>query len=197
MSSPRLRRLIADYENVMTEFLGHPHITVKPEDTSPPEVYEVIYRLPGLRLQGNNPVETNEHRVVFYLDQRYPQRKPRCEIKTPIFHPNFRSGIVCIGDHWSAGGETLADLIVKVGDMIQYKEYNLSSPMDAKAAFWAKENEHLLPISNIDLYREEVVVDLAEISEDWSIDIRTVRDNERHEDTDFEIEILSKEEDRP
>lgn len=171
MSSPRLRRLQADQERVEKEFSGHPHILVTTEDAYPPEVYHITYRLPGICLQGDTPVETNEHRVVFYLGADYPRLKPMCKIQTPIFHPNFRDGEVCIADYWTAAGETLVDLIVKVGDMIQYKIYNLKSPMDARAATWASENEDRFPVSNIALYRGEVSDHAPGVEEDdWDIE---------------------------
>lgn len=63
MSSPRLRRLQSDFESVKTEFSGNPHVVVDHERTVPPQVYYVTYRLPGLKLQGTNPVESREHKV--------------------------------------------------------------------------------------------------------------------------------------
>lgn len=177
MSTPRLRRLQSDYESVKHEFSGHPNVKVTFEQASPPEVYYITYSVPGLRLSNNAPVELRDHRVVFYLGRDYPQLKPRCEIKTHVFHPNFSGGRVCIGDKWTAGGETLVDLIIKVGDMIQYKVYNLKSPMDRKAAEWARKNEHLFPVGNINLYRKD-----PDSSEDnWGIKF--------HSWSDFSIQI--------
>ncbi len=187
MSSPRLRRLRSDRTKVLEEFSGHPHITVIPEPGEYPEKYDVIYRLPGLRME-NQPVEQHEHRVTFYLGRTYPQMKPKCEIHTPIFHPNFRGGVVCIGDHWTAGGETLVDLIVKVGDMIQYKEYNVKSPMDATSARWAVENAHSLPIANIPLYKKDLAGSTKVIEDDWGIEIGDVN-MKPAEDLDFDIEF--------
>lgn len=178
MSTPRLRRLQSDYESVQYEFSGHPHVKAVFEQASPPEIYYITYYVPGLQLSGNSPVELREHRVVFKLGREYPQLKPQCEIKTPIFHPNFNGGVVCIGDKWTAGGETLVDLIVKVGDMIQYKVYNLKSPMDRKAAQWAQKNEHLFPVGNIDLYRKDPA---SSGKDDWEIEF--------HTPSDFSIEI--------
>jgi len=41
-------------------------------------------------------------------------------LETPIFHPNFGS-YICIGDFWAAG-ETLTDIIIKIGQMIMYQD---------------------------------------------------------------------------
>jgi ubiquitin-protein ligase len=174
MSTPRLRRLQADYEQVVKAFTGHPYITVRASGGKPPTVYHVTYRVPGLRLgKRGTPEEIDRHEVVFQLTAKYPQMKPKCSIQTPLFHPNFRNGIVCIGDHWAAGGETLVDLIVKVGDMIQFKEYNIKSPMDAEAARWARANEGRFPIGNLELYPQETQVRaFSQREDDWEIEFK-------------------------
>ena len=191
MNGPRIRRLKADYEKVIEEFTGHNYVSVITEEARPPEIYYVTYRVAGLRLENKTPVENHMHKVVFYLGKDYPKLKPKCEIKTPIFHPNFRGGIVCIGDQWTAGGETLIDLIIKVGDMIQYKDYKLKSPLDAKAAKWAKENESFFPVGNLDLYRSELElqIGLAE-NDDWTIEIVNKEETIKADDiVEFEIDI--------
>jgi hypothetical protein len=64
---------------------------------------------------------------------------------TPVFHPNFDDSSVCIGDFWAAS-ESLDDLIVRIGRMISYQEYNTKSPLNGLAAKWAAQNSHLLPV---------------------------------------------------
>jgi hypothetical protein len=64
---------------------------------------------------------------------------------TPVFHPNFDDSMVCIGDFWAAS-EGLDDLIIRVGRMIAYQEYNTKSPLNGLAAKWAAQNPHLLPV---------------------------------------------------
>jgi hypothetical protein len=64
---------------------------------------------------------------------------------TPVFHPNFDDSMVCIGDFWAAS-EGLDDLIIRIGRMITYQEYNTKSPLNGLAAKWAAQNAHLLPI---------------------------------------------------
>ncbi|MBA2132181.1 ubiquitin-conjugating enzyme E2 [Capillibacterium thermochitinicola] len=183
MSTPRLRRLQADYEQVMKAFTGHPYITVRASGGNPPTIYHVTYRVPGLRLGKNGPEVIDRHEVVFQLTANYPQIKPRCTIQTPIFHPNFKNGVVCLGDYWAAGGETLVDLIVKVGDMIQYKEYNIKSPMDREAASWALDNERRFPVGNLELYPGEPQTSGRE--DDWEIEFKPAGG----EKDDFELII--------
>jgi hypothetical protein len=64
---------------------------------------------------------------------------------TPVFHPNFDDSSVCIGDFWAAS-ESLDDLIIRIGRMISYQEYNTKSPLNGLAAKWAAQNSHLLPV---------------------------------------------------
>jgi ubiquitin-protein ligase len=64
---------------------------------------------------------------------------------TPVFHPNFDDASVCIGDFWAAS-EGLDDLIIRIGRMIAYQEYNTRSPLNGLAARWAAEHAELLPV---------------------------------------------------
>jgi hypothetical protein len=66
---------------------------------------------------------------------------------TPVFHPNFDDASVCIGDFWAAS-EGLDDLVIRIGRMIAYQEYNTRSPLNGLAAKWAAEHSHLLPIDD-------------------------------------------------
>ncbi|MGE5380211.1 MAG: ubiquitin-conjugating enzyme E2 [Methylocystaceae bacterium] len=153
--TPRERRLAADYEQIQNYFTGHPNIIVEPVEGRPPDRYLVTYHLQGLRWDNRlqRPVENNFHQAEIYLHREYPRLKPRCLMKTEIFHPNFGDWI-CVGDYWAAS-ETLADIIIQIGQMIQYQVYNTRSPVNTTAAHWARENGALLPIGNIDLYRPD------------------------------------------
>ncbi len=80
----------------------------------------------------------------------YPRRPPFCRMITPVFHPNIDPQKICIGDHWSAG-QSLAHLVVRIGEMLCYQSYNVQSPLNAKAAAWAEQNVASLPLERIDL----------------------------------------------
>jgi ubiquitin-protein ligase len=149
---PRLRRLQSDYELVREVFSGHPHVALTPLGTRlPPENYRVEFRVRGLYLDGDQPAYRDVHHVEIMLPRRYPAEKPYVVPLEPIFHPNIRD-YFCIADYWAAG-TTLADVIVKLGDMIQWRIYNTASPLDAIAARWAAEQENsgIFPIGNVDL----------------------------------------------
>lgn len=157
--NPRLRRLQADFELVRDVFSGHPHVRVEPVGTRlPPETYRIEYRLRGLRLNGEQPEYAEAHTVDLMLPRRYPAEKPYAVPVTPVFHPNIRE-YFCIADYWAAG-TTLVDVISRMGDMIQWRIYNVASPLDGIAARWAAQNEDsgLLPVGNIDMGVAEVNV---------------------------------------
>lgn len=148
----RMKRLASDYEQVKKDFAGHKNIIVTPVGDEPPEKYHVTYFVNGIYLLPDGRIETlGRHEVEITLHADYPRYKPICKILTPIWHPNFRDGQICIGDIWGAG-ESLNDIIINIGDMIQYKSWNSYSPLCADAAQWAMENKHLFPVGNIDLY---------------------------------------------
>lgn len=163
----RMRRLASDYEQIKKDFAGHKNIIVTPVGDEPPEKYHVTYFVNGIYLLPDGRIETlGRHEVEITLHADYPRYKPICKITTPIWHPNFRDGQICIGDIWGAG-ESLSDIIINIGDMIQYKSWNSYSPLCADAAQWAMENKHLFPVGNIDLY----IADYASSKETVDIDL--------------------------
>ena len=163
----RMRRLASDYEEIKKNFAGHKNIIVTPIGGEPPEKYHVTYFVNGIYLLPDGRIETlGRHEVEITLHADYPRYKPICKILTPIWHPNFRDGQICIGDIWGAG-ESLSDIIINIGDMIQYKSWNSYSPLSADAAKWAMENKHLFPVGNINLH----VADYASSKESVEIDL--------------------------
>jgi hypothetical protein len=126
----------------------------------PPERYLVRFRLRGLYLNGDQPDYRTVHEVEISLPRGYPAEKPYCVPLTPIFHPNIRD-YFCIADYWSAG-TSLVDVIVKLGEMIQWRVYNPASPLDAIAARWAVQQEglSLFPIGKVDLGVADFAVEL-------------------------------------
>lgn len=151
----RMRRIASDYEQIKKNFSNHKNIVVEPIGEEPAEKYRVTYFVNGIYLLDDGRIETlGKHVVIITLHSEYPRYKPVCTIATPIWHPNFRDGQICIGDIWGAG-ESLSDIIVNIGDMIQYKSWNSFSPLSADAAEWAIANKHLFPVGNINLWTGE------------------------------------------
>lgn len=147
--SPRLRRLHADLMAMVELAKVSDFISFEPAG-SPPDRYRVVYSCRGLYLppDASGP-QTREHHVAdFYLHLEYPRRPPQIVWRTPIFHPNIlsaeRGGAVCIGG-WTPS-ESLADLVVRVGEMVQYRQYNLGDVLDPQAAAWAAAHPDVLPV---------------------------------------------------
>jgi ubiquitin-protein ligase len=148
MISPRVRRLKLDFETLTDRLSGWPLIAISGTAGMPPEVYRVTYHIKGLYVSQNGDIQEREvHEMEVNLSLGYPRRAPQCRMLTPIFHPNFDDSTVCIGDFWAAS-EGLDDLVVRVGRMIAYQEYNTKSPLNGLAAKWAAEHTHLLPIDS-------------------------------------------------
>src|SRR5690348_14676458 len=146
MLSPRIRRLKLDYESLQQRFADWPVIRMVGTAGMPPELYRFEYSLRGLYVAADGSImERNEHLLEVNLTLGYPRRAPQCRMLTPVFHPNFDDSSVCIGDFWAAS-ESLDDLIIRIGRMIAYQEYNTKSPLNGLAAKWAAQSPHLLPV---------------------------------------------------
>ena len=146
MPSPRTRRLILDEQMLERMLQDWSLIKITGKAGLPPEIYRFTYSLRGLYVSGSGEIlERDTHVLEVNLTLGYPRRAPQCRMLTPIFHPNFDDSMVCTGDFWAAS-EGLDDLIIRIGRMIAYQEYNTKSPLNGLAAKWAAQNSHLLPI---------------------------------------------------
>jgi ubiquitin-protein ligase len=148
MLSPRIRRLNLDNEVLRRRFASWPLIELSGSAGMPPEVYRFTYRVKGLYVAPSGEIlERNVHLLEVNLSLGYPRRAPQCRMIAPVFHPNFDDASVCIGDFWAAS-EGLDELIIRIGRMIAYQEYNTKSPLNGLAAKWAAQHADLLPIDD-------------------------------------------------
>ena len=155
--SPRMRRLATDWVAVRSAFSGHPLVTVEPIGPEPPEKYRVTYRLKGLALQGDQPMQSRLHQCEIHLPAGYPREQPLVLPLTPIFHPNVTDRY-CISDNWTAG-ESLMDVITRLADIIQYRSYNTHSPLNGRAAHWVNEQDPaVFPIGDDDIRLGDVPI---------------------------------------
>ncbi len=146
MPSPRIRRLLLDEQTLEARLHNWPLIQITGKAGIPPEVYRFTYNIRGLFVSPSGEIlEREQHVLEVNLSLGYPRRAPQCRMLTPVFHPNFDESMVCTGDFWAAS-ERLDDLIIRLGRMIAYQEYNTKSPLNGLAAKWAAQNIHLLPI---------------------------------------------------
>src|ERR1700732_1320693 len=146
MISPRVRRLKLDFGTLTQRLMGWPLIRISGTAGMPPEGYRFTYNVKGLFVTPAGDIQERDiHEMEVNLSLGYPRRAPQCRMLTPIFHPNFDDAMVCIGDFWAAS-EGLDDLIIRIGRMITYQEFNTKSPLNGLAAKWAAQNPSLLPI---------------------------------------------------
>ena len=149
---PRIRRLAADYQQVVQAFANNPHIRIVSTEGNPPDKYVLAFNVRSLVPYGpeGSFVEGTVHQAEVFLPMDYPRRAPFCRMLTPVFHPNIDPQKICIGDHWSAG-QRLALLIVRIAEMLAYQSYNVKSPLNGQAAAWAEANAAQLPLEQTDL----------------------------------------------
>jgi ubiquitin-protein ligase len=151
MLSPRIRRLKLDYDQMSQKFANWPLIQITGTAGMPPEVYRFKYSIKGLFVSATGDIQERDvHYLEVNLSLGYPRRAPQCRMLTPVFHPNFDDSTVCIGDFWAAS-ESLDDLIIRIGRMISYQEYNTKSPLNGLAAKWAEQNAKLFPVDPRDI----------------------------------------------
>ena len=151
MLSPRIRRLKLDHDQMVQKFAGWPLIQITGTAGMPPEVYRFAYNIKGLFVASNGEIqERAQHHLEVNLSLGYPRRAPQCRMLTPVFHPNFDDSTVCIGDFWAAS-EGLDDLIIRIGRMIAYQEYNTKSPLNGLAAKWAEQHTRFFPVDARDI----------------------------------------------
>jgi ubiquitin-protein ligase len=140
--SPRERRLEADHR-LMAELAATGKLSFQFEGI-PPERYVIDLHVAGFGRNADGLPELREtHTFEVYLPVDYPRRPPLLEWLTPIFHPNIlppeRHGAVCIGS-WTAS-ESLADLCLRLHDLVGYRTFSVDDPLDRRAAAWVRHAE--------------------------------------------------------
>ncbi|MFH1562145.1 MAG: ubiquitin-conjugating enzyme E2 [Nitrospirota bacterium] len=145
--SPSYLRLEEDYKKMQELVRKSPFITFEISGEHPPNKYIISYTCKGIKLDdvSKQVVHSNFHKVEIYLPTTYPRIRPNLEWLTPIYHPNIgTNNQVCLGG-WSPS-ESLDRLCVRLGEMIQYKNFDEYDPINASAAAWALKNHSKLPI---------------------------------------------------
>jgi ubiquitin-protein ligase len=154
MSTVRLRRLQADYDKVREYVNRHPRLQLIQADGTPPERYQLEYRIRGLRQTADELASVKSHIVEISLPLSYPRLPPQCRMLTPIFHPNIAPQAICIGDHWSPG-EPLWSIIARIGEMISFQSYNTKSPLNGEAARWVDQHLDELPLDPVSMMPDD------------------------------------------
>lgn len=147
-ASPRLRRL--KNERLRLGRLNSPLLRFEARG-DPPDEYRIEFLCRGV-VKANGKMEFPErHEALILLPADYPARPPEVRWLTPLFHPNilgsdhpYHPGKVCLGP-WTPA-QFLDDLVVRLAEMVQLKDYGLESPLNPEAALWVREHEAELPV---------------------------------------------------
>jgi len=83
-------------------------------------------------------IEEHQFEAIFPL--QYPEALPHFIWLTPIFHPNIQGRNLCTTGRPFAPGTRLADICRMAGQMVQYRNFNPESYLDAEAREWAVTN---------------------------------------------------------
>lgn len=154
MSTVRLKRLQADYEKLQDYVNRHPRLQLIQAEGTPPERYQLEYRIRSLRQTDDDLAMVKSHMVEIALPLSYPRMPPQCRMLTPIFHPNIAPHAICIGDHWSPG-EPLWSIVARIGEMIAYQSYNTRSPLNGEAARWVDQHLDELPLDPVSMMPDD------------------------------------------
>lgn len=170
----RETRLRNDYKKIRELVDRSEFIHIVSTEGDPPERYLIRFTCRGVdRLKPDgNPIFTENHEVNIYLHAEYPLKQPQLKWMTPIFHPNIHvTGAVCIGAWWPA--KTLDELLLTLGEMVQYKNYDPKDPMNSKAAAWALRNKGFFPVDKRDLKGVSIadLIVLGDSEDDLNISI--------------------------
>jgi ubiquitin-protein ligase len=156
MLNPRIRakRLLAEYKRLQEIDRRSELISIEETDNNPPDRYTIHFSCRGiLKAIRNEPVYGDLHRVKISLTGTFPTTAPQIEWLTPIFHPNIREygQEVCIGSWFPA--KTLDQLVLMLGEMIQYKNYASHDPLNLEASLWAMKHKQLFPVDKRSLLK--------------------------------------------
>jgi ubiquitin-protein ligase len=170
MVNVRQRRLQADYEKMSAVFGRRSHIRILKTLGHPPEKYQLEFLVTGLQQElSSKQLKSHSSFIAeVTLTGGYPRLAPQCRMLTPVFHPNIAPHAICIGDHWAAG-ESLANMVVRIAEMISYQSYNLKSPLNGEAAKWVEQNMGRLPLDTTDFNAVLSAGEVVGVNEDGSL----------------------------
>ncbi len=171
--TPRQRRLEADYLEIRSKFDGDSQIDVVVSNPPYCTKYQVIYHLPSTRITGDSVYLRDQTVVEFELTAEYPRVQPVVKCFDPVFHPNFGtlngvSAKVCIADYWSPA-QTLASIIIEVGEMLLWSKFNIRSPLNAVAAEYGQEHASEFPLGELECLTKGFAVKVTADSPDFEI----------------------------
>ncbi len=178
-----------------------------------PDKYEITFKLKsivGIDKKTKMPEYSNLHKMRITLPPRWPaaDSPPDYYINTDIWHPNIKSsdpykGHVCINSKAISVFEGLDNLILRVAELLQWKNYLAEDkppyPEDVNVAKWVRDFAEPKGIVNFKKGLAIDYSDLLEPIEDETIfeepndgeddGIVIIIEDEKIKDIDIEIEF--------
>ncbi len=136
------------FQEITDHFANIPQITVTPEEGNPPEQYRITYHINGIcKEAGGEVTPCDTHVVTISLPFGFPHFPPNCRPESPLFHPDFDSSAICIGDIWETD-KSIVKLILYIGRLISGESYSTVNAFNEEAAKWYQENSDQLPFDS-------------------------------------------------
>ena len=142
------------YRNISEQFINHPLIRIEAVKGDPPEQYEITYKIPcAVKAPDGRVVQQSGHTIIITIPFGFPHFPPTCKPKGQIFHPDFDSAAICLGDFWQ-NHRDLGDLIRHIGAMLSGEIYSTENTFNEEAARWYREHKDQLPFAVTGLLQE-------------------------------------------
>jgi ubiquitin-protein ligase len=160
--SIRDEALINDYQMLLSLQFTDKRIKLLEKSGNPPETYRIQLNCKAIEYVDHNESPIYRYRHVIRISN-FPEEYPTTPGKIPtayvepiddkyIYHPNIQqsNGYICL-DGGENDSETLASLVLRIIDMIQYRNMNFGSPYggkDGQYVTWVRNNINLFPLTD-------------------------------------------------
>ncbi len=172
-----------------SSFADHSYIQVKNVASGSSEEYEVTFNVRGLIINDEDEVQESQNHVIHItIPFGFPLFPPSCKPITPIFHPDFDPGAICLGDFWDQD-RSCTELIEFLAKMISGETYSKENAFNEKAAAWYVSHTDQFPlVSDAELPKSSEPDD-----DDNDFELDTVQEDDFS--TDFDYLSLDSEDD--
>ncbi len=146
-SAQQLVRLENEWRRLQRSFAYHPQVRIIPLAGNPPTEYQVEYRLRTVVLEETGQlVYSDSCSVHFWLPPAFPYEPPLVRPISGIFHPNVTADGISLRKCWTSTTSTLAEVVIAVGMMACYQDWDDQDLVDEHAWQWVVANPQILPL---------------------------------------------------